>query len=125
MKISDHDFLELRRNEEDMLRPEVRFSREKMHALLDNEFLEFGASGKIYSKEQTIDVQPQEIGAQLPLPDFSARLLAPTVALVTYRSIQMFSDGTVKEARRSSIWRKSEKGWRIVFHQGTLLHPTS
>ncbi len=108
-----------------MLCPEVRFSREKMDALLDDEFLEFGASGKVYDKQQTMDaLKSQEIGAQLPLPDFSARLLAPGVALVTYRSLQTFSDGTVKEARRSSIWRKSEKGWRVVFHQGTPLRPT-
>ncbi len=124
MELSEQDFRELRRNEEDLLRPEVRFSKDKMGALLDDDFFEYGASGRVYNREQTLDVLPQEIGAQLPLPDFSVRLLSPAIALVTYRSIQVFSDGSRKEALRSSIWRRSEKGWRVVFHQGTLLQQT-
>ncbi len=120
--MSGQDLDELRRNEEDLLRPDVRFSRDKMSALLDDGFLEFGASGRVYNREQTLDAQPEEINARLPLSEFSARLLAPNVALVTYRSVQLFSDGSKKEALRSSIWRNGEKGWRLVFHQGTLLH---
>ena len=36
MRLSRTDFVELRKNEEDLWRTEVRFSREKMDSLLDD-----------------------------------------------------------------------------------------
>ena len=120
MRLSRTDFVELRKNEEDLWRTEVRFSREKMDSLLDDAFVEVGASGRVYTREQTLNVEPQEIHARLPLPDFSAQLLASSVALVKYRSVETNADGTKREAMRTSIWKKKQKRWRIVFHQGTL-----
>jgi hypothetical protein len=92
-----------------------------MDALLDESFVEIGASGRIYNRQQTLDAEVQEINAQLPLPDFSAQLLVPSIALVTYRSVQTKADGNRREAERSSIWMKKGEKWKIVFHQGTLL----
>ena len=121
MKLTEVDAKELRRREESLWRPEIRCSTEAMDALLDDSFVEIGASGRVYDKRQALDAPIQEINAQLPLPDFSARLLASSVALVTYRSVQMNADGSRREARRSSLWTKKGGSWRIVFHQGTLL----
>jgi hypothetical protein len=119
MIIPEEDFEQLRKSEEDMWRPEVRFSREKMDALLDDSFVEFGSSSRIYNKRQTLDGQVQEFSAQLPLPDFTVRELAPSVALVTYRSIVINADRSKREALRSSVWIKKGTTWKIVFHQGT------
>ena len=92
-----------------------------MNALLEDGFIEIGASGLVYDKRQTMEAVIPETHAQLPLSDFAAKLLAPSVALVTYRSIQTNSHGSSKEARRTSIWTKKNNNWKIVFHQGTLL----
>lgn len=123
VQLGDQDARDLKRLEDDLWRSEVRFSPDKMDALLADEFLEFGSSGRIYDKRQILDTPTQEIGARLPLADFSARVLAPSVVLVTYRSIQRHADGSEKQALRSSIWTRTEHGWKLVFHQGTPVLP--
>jgi hypothetical protein len=45
-----------------------------------------------------------------------ARAIAEHLVLVTYVS-------TIenRSVRRSSIWRESAEGWRVMFHQGTRI----
>jgi hypothetical protein len=47
--------------------------------------------------------------------------LAPEVALVTYRSQKTRPGGTTQRANRSSIWKKMDGRWQMIFHQGTPL----
>jgi hypothetical protein len=42
-------------------------------------------------------------------------LLAPSVVHLTY-----FADHQGRRTWRSSVWRLTETGWRLYFHQGTL-----
>lgn len=119
--LSQSDEMQLRSLEESLWREETRLSRDRLETLVDDSYLEFGSSGKVYNKRQMMDAKIQEINAQLPLPEFRITFLAPTVALLTYRSIQTFSDGLRKEARRASIWTKKKNGWKLTFHQGTLV----
>ena len=112
---------ELRRLEESLLRPEVRSSRKAVEALLDETFVEIGASGRVYDKRQTLAAVSRDAGAEIALSDFSARLLVPGVAQVMYRSVQAQLDGNKRETLRSSIWMKRGERWKIVFHQGTLV----
>ncbi len=52
--------------------------------------------------------------------DFLARLLANHLVLLTYTShIQNAPSAPIKKALRSSIWRKQDDIWQMVFHQGT------
>jgi len=120
MDLSKEDREELQRLEESLLRAEVRSSRESVEALLDETFVEIGASGRVYDREQTLNTMTVEINVELPLPDFFARLLVSGVALLTYRTVQTIAGGERRESRRSSIWMKKGKSWKIVFHQGTL-----
>jgi len=50
--------------------------------------------------------------------DFHVELLAPTVALLTYR-IHRHSAPPV-HTLRSSIWRQHGSRWKMVFHQATV-----
>jgi hypothetical protein len=50
--------------------------------------------------------------------DVRVELLAPTVALLTYR-IHRHSTSPV-HTLRSSIWRLHGNRWQMVFHQATL-----
>ena len=52
----------------------------------------------------------------LPTAEMTGRLVAPGLVLLTY-----VSDPDGRAARRSSLWRRSEGRWRMLFHQGTLL----
>jgi hypothetical protein len=84
-------------------------------SLLADDFLEFGASGRIWdhaSMSEAFDGAPTV--APLPFDDWQERTLADGVVLVTY---------TLREpgrtSRRSSIWQRIDDRWRLVFHQGT------
>ena len=110
---------ELKRLEETLLRPEVRRSREKMSVLLADDFIEYGRSGRIYDKAAILDTTNNPFDGQLSLHGFSAKALAPSVVLVNYSSLLRRADGNESHSLRSSIWSRTEKGWKLVFHQGT------
>jgi hypothetical protein len=123
MYLESADAAELQRLEEELIQPEVRRSPEKMAALLADDFVEFGRSGRRYGKADLLETVAQPSEGRLSLREFAAKALAPSIALVTYRSILHYSDGSARHAWRSSIWRRTEHGWRLVFHQGTPTAP--
>ena len=104
----------IRRLEEELLLPEVRKSATRVAALLAEEFVEIGSSGRIYDKQRIIDqLQQEQWTGPLPtISDFAARQLALDLVLAIYRIVE---SNTI----RSSIWRTTNIGWRMVFHQGT------
>lgn len=86
-----------------------------------DDFWEIGASGQRYSRAFVLDV----LEARLANPidesnwesrDFHVRELALDVYLLTYTLRQ-----GERLTRRSTIWRRAEGDWKIVFHQGTVV----
>ena len=120
MELSGQDEEDLRLLEEGLWRAETRFDSRWMEEVLAPDFFEFGRSGRVYTRQDTIDTQVQPIDARLPLSYFRARLLDSDVAQVTYVSAVTY-DGVLELANRSSIWSRSENGWRLRFHQGTAI----
>ena len=116
--LSEEEREALRELEEELWREETRFDQHRMREVIAEDFLEFGRSGRIYRREDTLAIARQPIDAMIPLPDFEARLLTPDVAQVTYNSAVTY-DGVVYHARRSSIWSRAGTGWQLRFHQGT------
>lgn len=117
MEINQADYEQLKTLEESMWIAETRFDKEYMERTLTPDFFEFGRSGRVYKKEETISAPMQEIKAKLPLRNFSIKLIAPDVALVTYISEVEYE--TLEMGNRSSIWLKTNEGWKLKFHQGT------
>ena len=109
----------LRELEESLLKAAVRGQPALVRAFLAEEFREFGASGKVYARDQILEALRTEEPATLSLSEFAAAPLSSTIYLVTYRSRREANDGSVREALRSSIWRLDEDEWRMIFHQGT------
>jgi hypothetical protein len=118
MELSREDRDTLERLEEELWREETRFDPGRMNAIIAADFFEFGRSGCVYRRADTLSVLRRPLNARLPLQDFHARLLAPDVAQVTYDSAVEY-DGVYEFARRSSIWSRSANGWVLRFHQGT------
>jgi hypothetical protein len=118
MEISSKDREDLERLEEELWREETRFDTQHMSELIANDFFEFGRSGRVYQRQDTLAVTGKKINAVLPLPEFQVRLLDANIAQVTYNSAVTY-DGTVEYARRSSIWSRTASGWFLRFHQGT------
>jgi hypothetical protein len=116
--LSPEDKAELTRLEEAMWRPDTRFDASFQEAHFAQDFIEFGRSGRIYSRAEIISTDKQPINATLPLPDLVFRQLDKDTILLTYNS-QAVYNGVCERARRSSIWSRTSLGWVMRFHQGT------
>ncbi|MEV4838266.1 nuclear transport factor 2 family protein [Nonomuraea sp. NPDC049486] len=101
-----------------LLDPTVRSSANLMAELLHPEFKEIGASGRLWSRSEIIASlveSTRESDEPIRVSDMAGLLLAPGVVHLTY-----VSDNGGRRARRSSVWRWTDAGWRLYFHQGTL-----
>ncbi len=89
--------------------------------MTDSEFWEVGASGRIYNREYVIKIlleryqNPDYIDVW-ETKDFQCLEIAPDNYLLTYTLLQ----GT-RITRRSTIWRCTADGWKILYHQGTVI----
>lgn len=101
-------------------------SPENLSTLIDDEFIEIGSSGVHVNKKdviQWLSIEDQSIRSGT---DFLARSLANNLVLLTYTShIQDTPGSPIKKALRSSIWRKQNDIWQMVFHQGTPMSDKS
>ncbi|WP_411104943.1 DUF4440 domain-containing protein [Streptomyces sp. cmx-4-9] len=101
-----------------LLDPEVRASPHRVLELLDPEFVEFGASGRRWDVESILSVTSGgQVSQESPVKvrEMSGVVLAPGVVHLTY-----FADHQGRRAWRSSVWRLTETGWRMYFHQATV-----
>jgi hypothetical protein len=111
---------ELRRSEETLLDPAVRRNRAQVERLLAEDFLEFGSSGRVWTRDQIFDLLAMETYTPFTIEDFACARLSEDVALVTYRAVHKDAQsGDEIASLRSSIWTKKQGIWRLRFHQGT------
>ncbi|MFC0844186.1 DUF4440 domain-containing protein [Streptomyces noboritoensis] len=100
-----------------LLEPEVRASPERVLELLDPEFTEIGASGRRWDVASILTatgdgtVSPE---SPVNVTEMSGVVLAPGIVHLTY-----FSEHQGRRVWRSSVWRLTNAGWRMYFHQGT------
>lgn len=112
---------QLRQLEQTLLKPAVRRNRARMVELLAEDFLEFGSSGRVWTRETIIDLLTKETAFVPPdIEEFHCALLAPELALVTYRTAR-FDEKTGERlaSLRSSLWSRTTGEWKMRFHQGT------
>lgn len=108
---------ELKGLEEELLVPTVRKST-RLTELLADEFVEFGSSGRIYTKSDLVAVLQAESPAAQTTSDFKVTFLAPDVALLTYKILRHCQPAV--QTLRSSVWRRAKGNWQMVFHQATI-----
>lgn len=99
-----------------LLDPVTRRSADYLNKHIADEFVEFGASGKIYNKQDVIESLPFEKERKFTVEDFSVKALSQDVVLATYKII---GDDATVASLRSSIWKRIDGEWQMVFHQGT------
>ncbi len=106
--------------EEKLLQPDIRKSVKGLEAIIADDFIELGSSGRTYNKQQMIDVLPTLPLVELNLTDFQVKPLSAGVVLTIYRAAKnSIKNDRTEYSLRSSIWILQEGEWRIVFHQGT------
>ena len=97
----------LRVCEEALLDPEVRRNRARVAALLAEGFLEFGSSGRVWSREEILELLAHETYQPPAMEDFRCDCLAEGVALVTYKTVRVDPEsGPRAVVLRSSVWMK-------------------
>lgn len=105
-------------------RPEWGTTRADFERMTVPDFWEIGASGRRYSRSYVLDELEQryQVRGEDPAPDslttsgFHCRRLSSNVYLLTYTLLQ-----DERKTRRTTIWQQTADGWKIVFHQGTIV----
>lgn len=123
MKLSDNDTAYFFQLETSLQQKQVRNCADATSALLADDFVEFGSSGKVWDKSSIVATMQREIlDEPIAVEDFAARELAPDVVLVTYVSkpgTTVAGEPTRVSTLRSSIWKRLDGKWQMIFHQGT------
>jgi hypothetical protein len=112
---------ELKAREPIFHRPEFGASRTDFERMTVDDFWETGASGRRYFRELVL----QELERRYSAPhadvwetsDFHCRRLGPETYLLTYTLLQ----DKQRLTRRATIWQRAAEGWKIVYHQGTIV----
>jgi hypothetical protein len=101
-------------------RPEFGTRRTDFESMTEEMFWEVGASGRRYSREYVLDKLERRSANQTEAAwqtrDFHCLEIAIDNYLLTYTLIQ-----GARITRRSTIWRRAAQGWKIVYHQGTVV----
>lgn len=105
------------KQEQELLDPKVRADAARVAELLHPDFREFGRSGRVWDANAVIS--DLSFGGDYPferarLSEAETEVLGPDAVLLTY--LLHDADGAT---RRSSLWRRTEDGLRLFFHQGT------
>jgi hypothetical protein len=85
------------------------------------EYWETSASGRRYSREFILGTLKQNppvdaIAVGWQCYDHALRRLGPDTYLLTYTLRQI-----ERLTRRATIWQATSEGWRILYHQGTIV----
>lgn len=97
-------------------------TKEDISKQMCDEFWEVGASGNVYTKQDVIETLLERYNNPdyqdiWEAKDFELTTIAPDNYLLTYILIQ---DKT-RVTRRSTLWRKQNGDWKILYHQGTVI----
>jgi glyoxylase I family protein len=103
-----------------LLDPRVRRDRARVSTFLAEDFQEFGASGRAWSRDQILDLLETETYDPPVVEDFACCRIDDKVILVTYRAVRAAGPtGSRQITLRSSLWSKKSDKWLMRFHQGT------
>jgi len=112
---------ELTKREPIFHRPEFRTTRADFERMTVEDYWETGASGRRYSRQFVLD----QLERRFSVPhadlwetrDFHCRRLSEDTYLLTYTLLQDHQRLT----RRATIWQSTIDGWKVVYHQGTIV----
>lgn len=117
---TDEDIETCMRDERELLTPTCRANAARLNELLAEDFVEFGATGRVWDRRGMLAALTNDTNADTDATiadaDMSGRVLADGLVLLTYRS-----STAQRSALRSSLWRRDADGWRVFFHQGTVV----
>ena len=112
---------ELRAREPLFHRPELGTTRADIDRMIAEDFWETGASGRRYSRAFVLDELERRANEAhedvWETSEFQCRQIAPGTFLLTYTLLQNRNRLT----RRMTLWKKTQDGWKALYHQGTIV----
>lgn len=96
-----------------LLEPAVRAVPEHVLALLHDDFVEYGTSGRVWDRTSIVAALGAEPGVAAVPVDMQAASLGDGIVQVRYR---LAGD---RPSLRTSLWVWDGASWRLWFHQGT------
>jgi hypothetical protein len=109
----DGDLAQVTERELALLVPAVRRDPDRVRAFLHREFMEFGASGRVWDRTSIAAITERR-HEPITATDMTARRLDTDTVLLTYRS-----HAPDRQSLRSSLWVREAGDWLLLFHQGT------
>ncbi len=101
-------------------RSELGTTRGDFERMTAVDFWEVGASGRIYDRVFVLDMLEERHRTpqveDLRAFDFRIRELSSDTYLLHYTLLQ-----GERKTRRTTVWKRERDGWKIVFHQGTII----
>jgi hypothetical protein len=115
---TDIDVAEVLQLERELQTAECRRDRARVSALLAEDFVEVGASGRVWDRLSALDLLGAESGADalIEVCDLTGRVMGDGFVMTRWDS-----DRGGRRTRRTSLWRRGPVGWQLVHHQGTPL----
>jgi hypothetical protein len=112
------DVAEVLQLERELQTAECRRDRSRVSALLAEDFIEVGASGRVWDRPSVLELLGAESrdDAVIEVHDLTGRVIGDGFVMARWDS-----DRGGRRARRTSLWRREPAGWRLVHHQGTRL----
>lgn len=95
----------------------------KLKSLIADDFVEYGKSGHVYHQKDVFEWLDNNPKRKIHAFDFQLKALSKNIALLTYVSEETENHQTF-QVYRSSLWKKRQDQWQIIFHQGTLKNAT-
>jgi hypothetical protein len=105
-------------------RPEFASNLMSYGLMMADDYWEFGASGRRYDRDFILEMLAKTPPVDAAVggwrtSEFHCRRLATDTYLLTYTL-----DQGDRVTRRATIWRNMPSGWKILFHQGTVVQST-
>jgi hypothetical protein len=101
-------------------KPELGTARADYAAQTADDFWEVGASGRVYERDFVLDALVRR--GKVPgdehwvISDSRCRQLGERTYALTYRL-----DEAGRLTRRLTLWRRDPDGWKVLYHQGTVI----
>jgi len=102
-----------------LLDKNVRNDKNELNKCISKDFIEYGASGKLYTYNETLQLSSnEEKQIEYKILKMDAKRLSKNIILLLY-TIEIKRENENIITNRSSIWKKEFGSWKIIFHQGT------
>ena len=102
-----------------LLDKNIRNNKKELIKYISKEFIEYGTSGRIYTYDDTLNFLPlEEKQIEYKILKMDSKILSESIILLLY-TIEINNGVENIITNRSSIWKRDNNNWKIMFHQGT------